>query len=43
MIVYHATEKVFDRFKNEFMHSNKTCQMLGHGFYFSNNIEDTKQ
>jgi len=42
MIVYHATNKIFNRFKNEFMHSNETCQQLGHGFYFSDDIEGTR-
>ena len=43
MNVFHATNIEFDDFKNKFMDSNNTCQQLGHGFYFSDDIEGARQ
>lgn len=43
MKAYHATNKEFEGFSNEFMDSNGLTQQLGSGFYFSTDIDNARQ
>jgi len=43
MLVYHGTNKEFERFDNGFMDSNELSQELGSGFYFTKKEDIARQ